>query len=95
MKFHKLTHKKCSRHAEKWKRVVHSSAYVELKSGRVYAPASMLLRAMLNTGIQGLTLAHLSAQPMPFLSVSRVVSSQLRVMTRQSTEGTQHIPSIY
>jgi len=41
---------------------------------------------------QGLTLAHFPAQPMPFWSVSRFVSSLSRVMTHPSTEGTKRIP---
>jgi hypothetical protein len=40
---------------------------------------------------QGLTLVHFSAQPQPFWSVSRLVSSLRRVMTHISTEGNQRI----
>ena len=45
-----------------------------------------------NTSGQGLTLVHYSAQPMPFWSVRRFVSSLWRVMTHLSTEGTQRNP---
>jgi hypothetical protein len=41
---------------------------------------------------QGLTLAHFSAQPMPFWTVSRFVSCLSRVVTRPSTEGSQRVP---